>query len=111
MALNKKGSVCGVKEGAVVLSPCIHHHSIPTCERDFKMATSHLVPSALSAAQMLEFLIEFGPGSYTPKYLLMKFHSISKLVLSSFFFGRKLFVTSSVFSSRHHTSLLKLLIF
>lgn len=111
MALNKKGSVCGVKEGAVVLSPCVHHHSIPTCERDFKMAASHLVPSALSAAQMLEFLNEFGPGSYTPKHLLVKFHSISELVLSSFFFGRKRFVTSSVFSSRHHTSLLKILIF
>lgn len=82
MALNKKGSVYGVKEGAVFPSPCIHHHSIPTCERDFKTAKSHLVPSALSAAQMLEFLNEFGPDSYTPKHLLMKFNNISKLVLS-----------------------------
>lgn len=57
MALNKKGSADGVKEGAVV--PCIHHHSIPTGERDLKMTTAYLVPSALSTAQMLEFLRNF----------------------------------------------------
>lgn len=77
MALNGIGSVYGVKEGIVVLTTCIHHHPTPARESDLTVTTSQLVPSALSTAQMLEVLNDFCLCSYTPKQLLMKFHSLS----------------------------------
>lgn len=76
------------------------------------VTTSQLVPSALSTAQMLEVLNGCCPGSYTPKHMIMKFHSLFKLIFSSFFLWtatRESFLSSCVgfFPRRHHTTLSK----